>query len=54
MQSPHEFVAAVVDLATDTGKRAALGAAAQSAGQAFAVSELVPRYEREILDRYLA
>jgi glycosyltransferase involved in cell wall biosynthesis len=54
VRSPHDFVAAVVDLANDPGKRVALGEAARSAGAAYALNELVPRYEREILDRYLA
>jgi glycosyltransferase involved in cell wall biosynthesis len=54
VRSPHEFVAAVVTLATDDEKRRVLGVAARAAGSAFNVESLARRYEREILDGYLA
>ena len=54
VRSPEEFVATVVDLAADDKRRQVIGDAARSAGRAFDVDQLAQRYEREVLDRYLA
>jgi glycosyltransferase involved in cell wall biosynthesis len=53
VREPREFVDAVVALAADPERRAALAAAAAAAGRELDWDVLARRYEREILDLYL-
>jgi hypothetical protein len=53
VNSPNEFVAAVIHLALNPSERAALGRSARVAGTAFDVRRLADRYENEIIDKYL-
>lgn len=52
--TPAEFVAAVERLVVDGAERRRLGEAARRAGRERDWRVLVPRFEREVLDRYLA
>ncbi len=52
--TPAEFVAAVERLAADPAERRRVGEAARRAGAARDWRVLIPRFEREVLDRYLA
>ena len=53
VQSPEEFVHAVVALATNDDRRRSLADAACAAGRRIDTAELARRYEAEILDVYL-
>ena len=53
VQSPEEFVDAVVALATNDDRRRSLAEAACAAGRRIDTAELARRYEAEILDVYL-
>jgi glycosyltransferase involved in cell wall biosynthesis len=53
VREPREFVDAVVALASEPERRAAVAAAAARAGRELDWDVLARRYEREILDRYL-
>jgi glycosyltransferase involved in cell wall biosynthesis len=53
VQSPEDFVTAVVALATNEDRRRSLADAACEAGRQIDAAELARRYEAEILDVYL-
>ena len=52
-KTPTEFVAAVERLAVDSAERRRLAEAARRAGRERDWRVLAPRFEREVLDRYL-
>ncbi len=54
VQSPRDFVGAVATLEADEMRRRTLAEAARSAGAELDVRTVTRRYEREVLDRYLA
>ena len=54
VQSPRDFVGAVATLEADEMRRRTLAQAARSAGAELDVRTVARRYEREVLDRYLA
>jgi glycosyltransferase involved in cell wall biosynthesis len=53
VQTPREFVRAVVHLGEDESARFALASAAKQAGKALDWDVLARRYEEEVIDRYL-
>jgi glycosyltransferase involved in cell wall biosynthesis len=54
VDSPEEFVAAVVRLANDSSERVMLGESARVAGRSFDVRDVARRYEHDVIDAYLS